>query len=71
MSQPKLTTGTPETAREMVARWLRESPDKPRFTLTRQMLEELTRESGIVCDACGWPTNPDGSCTRTQCCNAD
>lgn len=23
------------------------------------------------CDACGWPRNPDGSCTRAGCCNQD
>lgn len=24
-----------------------------------------------TCDACGFPNNTDGSCSREQCCNAD
>jgi len=24
-----------------------------------------------LCDACGFPNNPDGSCSRRQCCNSD
>ena len=63
----------PETIREMVARWLVEQPDKPRFTLTRHMIEELLRVAPAVirCDACGSPSNPDGTCSRNQCYNSD
>jgi hypothetical protein len=61
-----------ETAREMVARWLREHPDKPRFTLTRTQLEMLLRpQDADRCFACGWPNKADGCCSRAGCCNSD
>ncbi len=61
-----------ETIREMVARWLRENPDKPRFTLTRLQLESLVREpSSDRCVACGFPNRADGCCSRSQCYNSD
>lgn len=62
-----------ETVREMVARWIHEQPDKPRFTLTRHMIEELLRVEQPVprCDACETPNNPDGTCSRRQCYNND
>lgn len=59
----------------MVARWLREQPEKPRFTLTRQMLAELVREELEAphgrCDACGSPNMKPGNCARFQCYNHD
>jgi hypothetical protein len=32
---------------------------------------EQTKNPHGVCDACGFPNNADGSCSRRQCCNAD
>ncbi len=67
---PPVPTG--ETIRDMVSRWLREQPDKPRFTLTRLQIEALLRDpEADRCVACGAPNRVDGCCSRTQCYNSD